>query len=109
MTTAELTGYTKVARLQDIPLGEARIFNVEDESIALCNVEGAIYAINNTCSHDDGPLGDGKLNCFEIECPRHGARFDVRSGQATAMPAAVGIDTFETKLDGDDIYVKLDF
>lgn len=108
-TTQDLTGFTKLARVQDIPEGEARTFDFEDESIALCHVDGKIYAINNVCSHDDGPLGSGCLKGFEIECPRHGARFDIRTGAVTAMPAAVGVDTFETVVDGDDIYVKLDF
>jgi 3-phenylpropionate/trans-cinnamate dioxygenase ferredoxin subunit len=108
-STRDLTGFTKLARIQDIPNGEARTFDFEDESVALCNFDGTIYAINNLCTHDDGPLGDGCLKGFEIECPRHGARFDIRTGVATAMPAAVGVDTFETVLDGDDIYVKLDF
>ena len=108
MTVKSMTGFVKIARLQDIPVGQARTYDIDDESVALCNVEGVIYAINNICSHDDGPLGDGTLDAFEIECPRHGARFDVRSGAVTAMPAAVGVDTFETIVDGDDIYVKFD-
>lgn len=109
MIVKDLTGYVKVARLQDVPAGQARTFEVGEESVALCNVDGVIYAINNICSHDDGPLGDGTLDGCEIECPRHGARFDVRDGSVTAMPAAVGVDSFETVVDGDDIYVKIDF
>lgn len=108
MTDKTLDGFVRVARLQDIPAGQARTFEIGDDSVALCNVEGVIYAINNICSHDDGPLGDGTLDAYEIECPRHGARFDVRSGAVTAMPAAVGVDTFETIINGDDIYVKFD-
>ncbi len=109
MTVKNLTGFVKVARMQDIPSGQARTYEVGEDSVALCNVDGVIYAINNICSHDDGPLGDGTLQGCEIECPRHGARFDVRTGSVTAMPAAVGVDTFETFVDGGDIYVKLEY
>jgi len=106
--TKDLTGFVKLAKTNEIPTGEARTYDVADESIALCNVEGRFYAIDNVCTHDDGPLGDGKLIGCEIQCPRHGARFDVRTGDVTAMPAAVGVNSYETYVDGDDIYVKLD-
>jgi len=106
--TKDLTGFVKLAKTTDIPTGEARTYDFGDDSIALCNVEGAFYAIDNVCTHDDGPLGDGKLVGCEVECPRHGARFDVRTGEVTAMPAAVGVNSYETYVDGDDIYVKLD-
>lgn len=109
MADRDLTGFVLVARLHEIPVGESRIFKVEDESIALCNVKGTIYAINNICTHDSGPLGEGKIFGFEVECPRHGARFDVRDGSVTAMPAAVEVDTFETVVKGEDIYVRLDY
>ena len=110
MTNAtDLRGFVRVARLSDVPLGEARTYDTGEYSVALCNVDGVIYAINNLCSHDDGPLGSGKLIGAEIECPRHGARFNVTTGAVTCMPAAVGIDTFQTKLVGEDIYVKLEW
>ncbi|MFQ5607067.1 MAG: Rieske (2Fe-2S) protein [Candidatus Zixiibacteriota bacterium] len=104
----DLSGFTRICKLTDIPIGEARTYDTGEGSVALCNVDGVLYAINNLCTHDDGPLGAGSLAGFEIECPRHGARFDVRTGAATAMPAAVGVDIFETAVYEEDVYVKLD-
>ncbi len=106
--TKDLTGFVKLAKTGDVPAGTVRTFDIEDGSVAICNVDGAFYAIDNVCTHDDGPLGDGKLIGCEVECPRHGARFDIRTGAVTAMPAAVGVDSYETYVDGEDIYVKLD-
>jgi len=108
MTQAIPDGFQKVATLDQTPQGQARIFRVGERSIALCNLNGEIYAIDNSCSHDDGPLGDGVLCGREIECPRHGARFDVITGEATAMPAAVGVQTYPTRVVGQDILVRLD-
>ena len=108
MSSKELAGFTRVARLDEAPEGEARTFDIGDESIAICNYKGSISAISNTCTHEDGPLGSGKLLDCEIECPRHGARFNIKTGEATAMPAAVGVDTYETKIVDNEIYVRID-
>ena len=72
----------------------------------VCRVEGELRAVENRCSHDDGPLGEGEVAGHEVTCPRHGARFDLRSGAALSMPAVTPIDTFEVRQDGDGIYVK---
>jgi len=106
--TKDLTGFVKLAKASNIPDGTVRTYAVADDSIALCNVDGKFYAIDNVCTHDDGPLGDGTLVGCEVQCPRHGARFDVRTGAVTAMPAAVGVQAYETYVAGEDIYVKLD-
>ncbi len=79
--------YVAVAKASDVPPGEARVFEVEGLSLALCHVDGKIHAIDNICTHDDGPLGSGALEGNAIECPRHGARFDVRTGAVLGMPA----------------------
>ena len=100
--------YVRVAKVMDVPPGRVRVVEVEDEDVALCNVDGEIYAVANVCSHDNGPLGEGHLLGDEIECPRHGARFKVRSGEVSTLPAIIPIPTFEVKIDGDDILVDLD-
>ncbi len=79
--------FVKVAQESDIPEGEVRDFEVDGIGIALCKVDGKIYAVEDVCSHDDGPLGEGELEGYQIVCPRHGARFDVRSGEVCRMPA----------------------
>ena len=97
-----------VASVDEIPEGEARVFELEDLRLALCKVEGRIYAIDDVCTHDDGPLGEGCLKGFEVECPRHGARFDVRDGSVTRMPAAVGVDSYKTAIEGDRVLVEIE-
>lgn len=100
--------FIKAATLSEIPPGRAKTVEVGDEDVALCNVDGQIYAIANVCTHDDGPLGDGYLLGSEIECPRHGARFDVCTGQVKTLPAIVPLSTFEVRIDGDDVLVDVD-
>lgn len=101
-------GFVKTAKVSDIPPGRVKVLEVGDEDVALCNVDGQIYAVANVCTHDDGPLGEGYLLGDEIECPRHGARFNVRSGTVRSMPAIIPIPTFEVKIEGDDILVDVD-
>jgi 3-phenylpropionate/trans-cinnamate dioxygenase ferredoxin component len=98
----------KAAKAGDVPPGRVKVVEVEDEEVALCNVGGEIYAVANVCTHDDGPLGEGSLLGDEIECPRHGARFDVRTGAVRSLPAIMPIPTFEVKVEGDDIWVDVD-
>jgi 3-phenylpropionate/trans-cinnamate dioxygenase ferredoxin subunit len=100
--------FVKIAKASDIAPGQVKVVEVEDEDVALCNVDGQIYAIADVCTHDDGPLGQGHLHGDQIECPRHGARFDVRTGDALTLPAIVAIPTFEVKIEGDDILVNID-
>lgn len=88
-----MTDFATVAQAADIPPGQARVIDIDGRSIALCHTtggdgsDGTFYAIDNICTHDSGPLGEGDLlgNC--IECPRHGALFDVTTGKATTLPA----------------------
>lgn len=71
--------------------------------MAVCNVGGSLFAVDDVCTHDEGSLDQGELDGFEIECPRHLARFDVRTGEVKALPAVVPIDTFGVRVEGDDI------
>ncbi len=100
--------YRKVARTGDIPPGQMVFLDVEDEEIVLCNVNGKIWAVANVCSHDGGTLSEGTLLGDQIECPRHGARFDVRSGEVKALPAVVPIPTYSVIVEGEDIFVDVD-
>ncbi len=100
--------FVTVAPASEIPSGSARVFEVRGVSLALCNVEGGIYAIDNICTHDDGPLGNGRLQGCEIECPRHGARFDVRDGSVKRMPAAFPVRTYRTRIQDGKVQVELE-
>ena len=98
--------YVKVGKLADVPDGTAKVYEVQGKAIAVCNVDGDLYAIDDVCTHDGGSLDQGHLEGYEIECPRHGARFDVRSGEVTVEPAVIPVDTFSVRLVGDDIEIQ---
>jgi 3-phenylpropionate/trans-cinnamate dioxygenase ferredoxin subunit len=98
--------FTKVALTTDIPEGEVRVYNCNGNEIAVCHVEDKYYAVADLCTHDGGPLGEGELVGSQIECPRHGARFDVKTGKALCLPAVIGIPTYEVKVSGEEILVK---
>jgi 3-phenylpropionate/trans-cinnamate dioxygenase ferredoxin subunit len=83
---AELT-YFSIVPTDEIPNGERLFFEINGLPIVLFNVAGGFFAIGDVCTHDDGPLGEGELEDYHVICPRHGARFDVRTGEATHLPA----------------------
>lgn len=99
--------YVAMAQVKDVPLGQVRVFQHGDRRVALCNVQGQFYAVEDTCTHDDGLLSEGALEGFSIECPRHGAKFDVRTGEVLQMPAAFPIRVFETKVENGTVFVKV--
>ena len=91
-----------VAQVSDLPNGERLYLTIDELPIVVFNIAGGPYAIADLCSHDDGPLGDGDLDGMEIICPRHGARFDIRSGKVLSMPAIVDIPAYPVRvLDGE--------
>jgi 3-phenylpropionate/trans-cinnamate dioxygenase ferredoxin subunit len=100
--------FVRVAHVSEILQGRVKVVEAGDEDVALCNIDGEIYAVANVCTHDDGPLGEGLLLGDEIECPRHGARFNVRTGEVKSLPAIVSIPTFEVRIEGDDVLVDVD-
>lgn len=100
--------FTKIGgKHAEIPPGTAKVYDVGGREVAVCNVNGDLYAIDNLCSHEDASLGQGEMIGYEIECPRHGSRFDVRDGDSTEPPAVLPLDTFPVRLDGDDIEIEL--
>ena len=98
-------GWTKVADASELPPGHAKEVAVGGARVLVCNVGGTVYAVGDVCTHDDGPLGQGMLEGFEVECPRHGARFDVRTGKAMCLPAILPIPVYEAKIEGANILV----
>ncbi len=101
--------FETVARMDEIEPGSARVVEAGGQSIALCRTDdGALYAIENRCTHDDGPLGDGELDGDRIECPRHGALFDVTTGRAVTLPAIGRVRCFTVTVEGDDVRIETD-
>jgi nitrite reductase/ring-hydroxylating ferredoxin subunit len=101
-------GFVRVANRSEILPGEVKSFLVDNESIAICNVGGNFYAIKDECTHMEFPLSDGMLDNETITCAYHGAEFNVKTGAALCMPAVEPVETYELKVNGDDIYVLLD-
>ena len=79
--------YYPVISLDDLIPGERIFIDVDNVAVVIFNIAGDVYAIEDRCTHDEGPLGEGEIEGFEIICPRHGARFDVRDGRALTLPA----------------------
>jgi 3-phenylpropionate/trans-cinnamate dioxygenase ferredoxin subunit len=96
-----------IADIADIPPETTRRVVVRDTEILVCNVEGKFYAIEDICTHDGGPLDQGTLEGACVVCPRHGATFDVRTGEALTLPAVMPVQTFEVDVEGDRIYVDV--
>ncbi len=102
-----MSDFVRVCRTSDIPDPGKRVFPVGEAFVVLCHVEGHFYAIDDCCTHDDGPLGEGQLDGLAIVCPRHGARFDVRTGRVLAMPATRATRAYEVRIEGEEVYVKV--
>ena len=90
-----------VGPVEDLPPGEVKIVRDGTLAIGVYNIDGEYYAIEDRCSHDDGPLCEGDFEPEEavVICPRHGSRFDIRSGRPLTLPAYVPVDTFEVKVE----------
>ena len=93
-TTTETRKWVDLGDADSVAEGEAKTFQVDATRVAVARANGQLYAVQDLCSHDDGPLGDGTLEEYAIVCPRHGAKFDVRTGAVLAMPAVATIETF---------------
>ena len=90
--------FQKVGKIDEVPVGTSKVFEVGNTPIAVCNFEGKLYGIEDVCTHDGSSFDASALNGCEIECPRHGARFDVTSGLPTELPAVIPVDTFEVRV-----------
>jgi 3-phenylpropionate/trans-cinnamate dioxygenase ferredoxin subunit len=101
-----MTEFVKVARVDDIPPGGRLWYEFEEETVIIFNVDDTFYCIADLCTHDNSPLEDGALEGHEVECPRHGARFDVRTGAALCLPAVTAVPTFQVKVERGNIYVE---
>ena len=102
--------FAKVARLSEIPVGGRKLVDVDGVRIAIFNLDGELHAIEDVCTHDGGPLVEGDVvNGCQVQCPRHGARFDIRTGAALSMPAFEATNSYAVEIDGDDIFVERPF
>jgi len=99
-----------VCPLTELPPGSVRVIEWEDLEIGVFNCAGTLYAIEDRCSHDDGPLAEGEVDeaTCTVECPRHGSRFDLRNGRPLSLPAYRPVETFAVLVEGDTIKLEVD-
>ena len=103
-----MTNWIRVCAKDELLPGEFRVAWDGDTAIAVYNIDGAYYAVEDTCTHDGGELAGGELHGCEIECPRHGARFDLRDGSVKAPPACVPIACFPVRIEDGAIWTRDD-
>lgn len=101
----------RLCRLDELPELECRVFEVGDWDVAAARSGDTVYALEDRCSHDDGEFDGGRVTCsddtVEIECPRHGARFDMATGDATRMPAVAPIEAFQTSVEDGVVWIEI--
>src|SRR5213080_1259176 len=102
-----MSDFVRVAKTTDLSDPGQTLLEVEDRIVVLFRVDGEYFCIDDVCTHDGGPLSEGRLDDHTIACPRHGAKFDIRTGKALTMPATVDTAAHEVKVEGDDIFVRL--
>jgi len=95
-----------VGQVGDVPVGEARVVEAEGKALALFNVDGAFYALDNACSHRGGPLGEGDLDGAAVICPWHAWRWDVKTGANVNNPA-IRMPCFPVSVDDGRVFVEL--
>ncbi|HKZ84848.1 MAG TPA: non-heme iron oxygenase ferredoxin subunit [Anaerolineae bacterium] len=101
-----MSEFVTVAKVGEIAPGMVKVVRVDGVPIGVAHVDGEFYAFADVCTHDDGPVAEGELDGYQIECPRHGARFDIRTGAVRLLPAVVPIPVYPLRIEGDEIQVK---
>jgi nitrite reductase/ring-hydroxylating ferredoxin subunit len=98
--------FLKVAESKDIKPSTMKAIDCAGEKVCIVNTEGKYYAIGNVCTHVGGPLDEGTLEGYEVECPWHGSKFDVRTGEPTKPPARQAVASYEVKKENDNILIR---
>lgn len=99
--------FVEIGSADEIDNGERLFVEIDEIAIVVFNILGELFAIGDLCSHDDGPLGDGEVIDYQIVCPRHGAKFDVRSGKVLSLPAVVDIPSYPVRVVNGQIEIGL--
>ena len=103
-----MADFFKVAALSEIPPGGRKLVEVDFLPVAIFNIDGEIFAVEDVCTHDGGPLVEGEAEGEEIVCPRHGARFNIKTGEALCMPAVEPIECYPVKIENNESFVCVD-
>lgn len=100
--------WVKVASTDEVPAGSMKQVTVEDEDIALYHAEEGFYATSDVCTHASESLTRGTLSGCIVACPKHGGKFDIRSGAAVAFPCVIPVQTYDVEVRGTDIYIDFE-
>jgi 3-phenylpropionate/trans-cinnamate dioxygenase ferredoxin subunit len=103
-----MSDFVPVAKVSEIPDPGKKLVEVDERLVVVIHNAGKFYAIDDVCTHDGGPLDQGELQENLVECPRHGAKFDVTTGRAVVLPAVRPVKTYPVEVDGDDVKVTLE-
>lgn len=103
-----MADWIDVCEPEEVPCGSFKIVDVNDDEVAVFNIDGELYAIEDVCTHDGGELACGEREGYEVICPRHGARFDMRTGEVTAPPAYEPVHAFPVRVHEGKVQVKDD-
>jgi 3-phenylpropionate/trans-cinnamate dioxygenase ferredoxin component len=103
----EKVEYIVVGGVDELPEGERLFVEIDGDPIVVFNIAGGLFAIADLCSHDGGPLGEGDLEDHSVACPRHGARFDIRTGKVLSMPAMIDIPAYPVRVRDGQVEIGL--
>ena len=98
--------YVKVCKYEDLKEDQT-VIEVEGKNVLLIKLDGNVYALENKCTHERLPLNGGDIHDGQIQCPHHGARYEIKSGRATQFPAVMDMKTYDVKIENDDVLVAL--
>lgn len=102
-----MSDFVKVAKISEIPDGQIKKVEVNDQEVALINLDGDIFAVSDVCTHEACSISEyGQIDAEDVECGCHGSKFDIKTGQVIQPPALDPLPTYEVKVEGDDILVK---
>jgi 3-phenylpropionate/trans-cinnamate dioxygenase ferredoxin subunit len=104
--SATTAGFVPVARVGEIPDGGVKVVRIEDQAIAVFRLGNEYFALDDVCTHDGGPLAEGIVEGDEIECPRHGARFSIKTGAVLCLPATAPVGTYPVRIEDGEIQVR---
>jgi 3-phenylpropionate/trans-cinnamate dioxygenase ferredoxin component len=104
---ADHCNYFPVAGESELANGERLFLEIDNQPVVIFRIANHLFAIGDICSHDDGPLGDGELDGYEIGCPRHGATFDIRTGKVISLPAIIDIPAYPVRVINGQIEIGL--
>jgi nitrite reductase (NADH) small subunit len=102
-----MAAFVKVAKIDELPSGEGRLVEINQKRIALFNVDGRYYALDDVCPHRGAPLSEGEIEGEAVVCPWHGAIFELATGEVRRFPAATGVATYEVRLEGGEIAIAV--